>query len=63
MTEEELREVKELVEWELASMDYDSLQKFFVNNMTDFYINYKPALEDMLEHKKQYESTEIVLET
>ena len=63
MTEEELRETKELVEWELTSMNYSALQEFFVNTKTEFYLNYRPALEDMLEYKKQYENTEIVLET
>jgi hypothetical protein len=63
MTKEELRETKELVEWELTSMNYSALQEFFVNTKTEFYLNYRPALEDMLEYKKQYENTEIVLET
>jgi len=63
MTEEELRETKELVEWELTSMSYSALQEFFVNTKTEFYLNYRPALEDMLEYRKQYENTEIVLET
>jgi len=60
MTNEET--IKELVEWELTSMNYSALQEFFVNTKAEFYLNYRPALEDMLEYKKSIEDTEIVLE-
>ena len=42
-----------LVEWELATMDYESLQEFWVNNMTDFYKDNPKALGDMLEYMKE----------
>jgi hypothetical protein len=42
-----------LVEWELATMDYESLQEFWVNNMTDFYKDNPKALGDMLQYMKE----------
>lgn len=45
--------VEELVEWELATMDYESLQEFWVNNMTDFYKDNPKALGDMLDYMKE----------
>ena len=54
-------EVEELVGWELSTMDYTSLQEFFVNNMTDYYRDNPKALNDMLDYKKGIEDTEVVL--
>ena len=54
--------IEDLIEWELSSMDYESLQEFYVNNKRDFYLNYRPALEDMLEYRKEYADTEIVID-
>ena len=54
--------IEDLVEWELSNMDYASLQEFFINNMTDFYKDDSHALELMLEYRKIYTDTEIVLD-
>jgi hypothetical protein len=44
--------IQNLVEWELSTMDYPSLEEFFVNNMMDYYRDNPKALNDMLEYKK-----------
>ena len=49
-----------LAEWELASMDYTSLQEFFVNNMMDYYRDNPKALNDMLEYQKECTDTDTV---
>ena len=54
--------ILDVAEWELDSMDYTSLQEFFVNNMMDFYRDNPKALMDMLEYKKGIEDTEIVID-
>ena len=54
--------IEDLIEWELEDMDYKALQEFFYNNMRDFYQDNPNTLQLMLEYRKQYEDTEIVLE-
>jgi len=49
--EEEI--IQDLAEWELSTMDYTSLQEFFVNNMMDYYRDNPKALNDMLQYKKE----------
>ena len=49
-----------LAEWELVSMDYTSLQEFFVNNMMDYYRDNPKALNDMLEYQKECTDTDTV---
>ena len=49
-----------LAEWELVSMDYTSLQEFFVNNMMDYYRDNPKALSDMLEYQKECTDTDTV---
>ena len=58
---EKNRLIENLIEWELKSYDYDGLKEYFFNTQRDYYLNYRPVLEDMLEYRKQYEDTEIVL--
>ena len=58
---EKNRLIENLIEWELKSYDYDGLKEYFFNTQRDYYLNYRPALEDMLEYKKSIEDTEIVL--
>ena len=58
---EKNRLIENLIEWELKSYDYDGLKEYFLNTQRDYYLNYSPALEDMLEYKKSIEDTEIVL--
>ena len=53
--------IEDLIEWELKSYDYEGLKEYFFNTQRDYYLNYRPALEDMLEYRKQYEDTEVVL--
>ena len=58
---EKNRLIESLIEWELGSYDYEGLKEYFFNTQRDYYLNYSPALEDMLEYKKSIEDTEIVL--
>ena len=58
---EKNRLIENLIEWELKSYDYEGLKEYFFNTQRDYYLNYRPALEDMLEYKKSIEDTEIVL--
>ena len=60
-TKEELDEMYTVVQWELESMDYASLQEFFINTVGDFYLNDEVVYQDMLSNYKEYTDTEIVL--
>jgi hypothetical protein len=58
---EKNRLIEGLVEWELDSMGMDELTSFYFNAKIEQYKNNPKDLEDMLEYRKQYEDTEIVL--
>ena len=51
MTKEE--QIEELVEWELASMDYTSLQEYYFKKEYRMYMDNPKDLEDMLQYKKE----------
>ena len=59
---EAAKEMEELVEWELSSMDYPALEDFFIGTMTDFYVANPKAFKDMQAYRNEYIETEIVLE-
>ena len=42
-----------LVEWELATMDYESLQEYYIDAKIEYYHNNPEGLQDMLEYKKE----------
>ena len=53
--------IEDLIEWELLSMDMDALESFYLHTKKEQYKNNPEDLEDMLEYRKQYEDTEVVL--
>lgn len=52
--------IEDLIEWELSSMDYKSLQDFFYEEKREYYFSYPDALENMLAYREEYKDTEIV---
>ena len=56
------KEMEELVEWELSSMDYPALEEFFIGTMIDFYVANPTAFKNMQAYRNEYIETEIVLE-
>ena len=54
--------IEDLIEWELEDMDKEELASRYFTTKKEYYMNNPEALEDMLEYRKQYEDTEIVLE-
>ena len=42
-----------LAEWELVSMDYTSLQEYYIDAKIEYYHNNPEGLQDMLEYKKE----------
>ena len=56
------KEMEELVEWELSSMDYPALEDFFIGTMIDFYVANPKAFRDMKAYRDEYLDTEIVVE-
>ena len=54
--------IEDLVEWELSSMDYKSLQDYFFDAKKEHYHNDSESLENMLQYRDEYKNTEIVLE-
>jgi hypothetical protein len=51
MTKEE--QIEELAEWELTSMDYTSLQEYYVDAKIEYYHNNPESLQDMLQYMKE----------
>ena len=55
--------IEDLIEWELEDMDKEELASRYFTTKKEHYKNKPEDLEDMLEFRKQYEDTEIVLES
>ena len=53
--------IDDLVEWELAGMDYEDLAEYYFKTKMEGYINNPDSLKDMLQYKKGIENTEVVL--
>ena len=53
--------IEDLIEWELEDMDKEELASRYFTTKKEYYMNNPEALEDMLEYRKQYEDTEVVL--
>ena len=53
-------EIQELVEWELTTMDYTSLQDFFYKEQVEYYINNPEAYKDMQIYMKECTDPDIV---
>jgi len=52
--EERLEEaILDLAEWELTSMDYTSLQEYYVEAKIEYYHNNPEGLQDMLQYMKE----------
>ena len=60
MTKEEI--IDDLIEWELESMGIEDLTFYYYNTKKEAYNNWPQDLEDMLEYRKQYTDTEIVMD-
>ena len=60
MTKEEI--IDDLIEWELESMGIEDLTSYYYNTKKEAYNNWPQDLEDMLEYRKQYTDTEIVVD-
>ena len=45
--------ILDLAEWELTSMDYTSLQEYYVDAKIEYYHNNPEGLQDMLQYKKE----------
>ena len=60
MTKEEI--IDDLIEWELESMGIEDLTSYYYNTKKEAYNNWPQDLEDMLEYRKQYTDTEIVMD-
>ena len=54
--------IEDLIEWELKDMGLEDLISYYYNTKKEAYNNWPDDLEDMLEYRKQYEDTEIVLD-
>ena len=54
--------ITDLVEWELASMDFQSLQDYYYEAKVEYYHNNPDGLKDMLQYKKELTDTEIVFQ-
>ena len=54
--------IEDLIEWELEDMDKEELASRYFTTKKEHYKNNPEDLEDMLEYRKQYEDTEIVLD-
>ena len=59
MTNDEI--IADLIEWELSEYNYEGLKEYFFNTKKETNKNWPQDLEDMLEYRKQYINTEIVL--
>jgi len=55
--------IEDLLEWELETMNKEELASRYFNTKREHYKNNLKDLEDMLEYRKEYEDTEIVLES
>ena len=53
--------IEDLIEWELEDMGVEELASFYFNTKKELYKDNPEDLEDMLEYRKQYEDTEVVL--
>ena len=53
--------IDEVIEWELAGMDYEDLAEYYFKTKMEGYINNPDSLKDMLQYKKGIENTEVVL--
>ena len=58
---EKNRLIENLIEWELDGMGIDELASHYFNTKKELYKDNPRDLEDMLEYRKQYEDTEVVL--
>lgn len=58
---EKNRLIENLIEWELEDMDKEELASRYFTTKREHYKNNPKDLADMLEYRKQYEDTEIVL--
>jgi len=45
--------IEDLVEWELNTMNYTSLQDYFYEAKVEYYLNNSDGLKDMLQYKKE----------
>ena len=54
--------IEDLIEWELEDMDKEELASRYFTTKKEDYKDNPEALEDMLEYRRQYEDTEIVLD-
>ena len=54
--------IEDLIAWELEGMGIEDLKSYYYNTKKEEYMNWPQDLEDMLEYRKQYENTEIVLD-
>lgn len=53
--------IEDLIEWELTDMGIEELTSYYFNSKKEQYNENPEDLEDMLEYRKQYEDTEVVL--
>jgi len=47
------KEIQELVEWELTTMDYQSLQDYFYEEKVEYYIINPDSFSDMKAYMKE----------
>ena len=45
--------IQDLAEWELSTMDYTSLQEYYVDAKIEYYHSNPEGLQDMLQYKKE----------
>ena len=49
----EEKEIHDLVEWELSTMDYTSLQDYFYEAKMEFYTDHPDSYKDMQQYMKE----------
>ena len=51
--DKELKDMQDLVEWELSTMDYTSLQDYFYEAKMEFYTDHPDSYKDMQQYMKE----------
>jgi len=51
--------IEDLVEWELGSMDYTSLQDYYITEKKKYYHLNPDGLKDMLNYRKEIDRTDV----
>ena len=54
--------IEDLIEWELLGMNMEALVSYFLLSMKEYYKDNPDDLEAMLEYRREYKDTEIVLD-